>query len=213
MSPALEDVVPTKLPPLDQWGERIIAPVPFMDDLRNLIVTLTPKRCPRWLFRYAPDLGIAIHPRPADPQYRRCLFECRALQVDGLRREWLEEKTRREWPRASLGLDFWIGEASRPRGESGPPMWAIKPRRRFWIDDSADWGAFRDRVDAAIVATALDERSGMSLLADRCLACGKGMYDPISMARTIGPECAARFQSWTGKYVRPPVVRVAEGGA
>jgi hypothetical protein len=40
------------------------------------------------------------------------------------------------------------------------------------------------------------------MLSHNCLICGRGLIDPISMARMIGPECADHYSIPTVRQIR-----------
>ena len=50
--------------------------------------------------------------------------------------------------------------------------------------------AFRERVLAELRSGRLDDYDAALMFGANCLLCGKGLTDPASMARRIGPECA-----------------------
>jgi hypothetical protein len=48
----------------------------------------------------------------------------------------------------------------------------------------------RDRLVAVMQTSCFGEATSLTkLLTANCICCGKGLTDPVSMARTIGPEC------------------------
>jgi hypothetical protein len=55
--------------------------------------------------------------------------------------------------------------------------------------DRNDQIAFRQRVVAALHPDHFAALRPELMLTAHCLACGKALTDPVSMARWIGPEC------------------------
>ena len=54
---------------------------------------------------------------------------------------------------------------------------------------AAPFIAMQDRIEAAFAAGFFDHLDPDSMLGRYCIICGKGLIDPVSMARLIGPEC------------------------
>ena len=59
-----------------------------------------------------------------------------------------------------------------------------------WKRDPAWRDPFRARVLAALRGDCFDSLRAEMMLSPACLVCGKGLTDPVSIARWIGPECA-----------------------
>jgi hypothetical protein len=104
--------------------------------------------------------------------------------------------------RRPLNAHIW---AKDPLGFYVEPEWC--PRRLFEVepfvgnitDPACGIGRIADAGRAAgydIIATDLVDRGYFTtsmppkMLSHHCMICGKGLTDPASMARWIGPECA-----------------------
>src|SRR5262249_16037565 len=46
------------------WQQKLLAPIPFLSELRATVLQHNAKRCPKWRFRVAQDLAVQIQPRP-----------------------------------------------------------------------------------------------------------------------------------------------------
>src|SRR5262249_39563262 len=46
------------------FQKRFIAPIPFLSELRVIVLQQNAKRCPKWRFRGAENLAIQIQPQP-----------------------------------------------------------------------------------------------------------------------------------------------------
>lgn len=161
-----------------------IVPAPKLAELRKFVLSLSEKRSPKWRFRLADDLVIRIQPKLTE----------RLLKFDG---EWLicgdpsETRLFDEQGKGPAGTflkvkfkitadaeDAWIMEAGSWSG------------RGKWL--ATDVLAARQRVIDVFAAGWFDDLNPRKMLSANCMCCGKGLLDPISMARMIGPEC---FQS------------------
>jgi len=74
--------------------------------------------------------------------------------------------------------------------------WFFGPRhlygRRMMTErlfDPAKAVRVRDRLVATFRDGKLDQITPAGMLSPNCMICGKGLTDPASMARMIGPEC------------------------
>jgi hypothetical protein len=174
-----------------------IPPLTFLAELREEVLKHSLKRMPKWKFRFAPDIVVQLQPQPTilPPAARlgricKCKyhhFVGAAVQMEGVTGEALKQLPKR----------------------SSLPWWQIK----FEIythdpDAKVDWflhrtsgtwqrNAVYDGVApfvARMVATLRDGYFTASMpprmLSHHCMICGKGLTDPASMARWIGPECA-----------------------
>jgi hypothetical protein len=205
MSPALENVAPPK--PYDWWANVLrMARIPFLVELREMILEQSNTRMPKWRVKYSSDLAAVIQPRPefavmkGDP-----VFLWIAAQGEHPAATWFEKPP--------AGVKMMKG-AIRLRDTA----WSFRPRA-FWAPwaggewrwhstrwrpvDPAAMLAFRDRILDALQHTHLGGESATTLLSPACMICGRRLTDPVSEARRIGPECAGRHPSI-------PVIRVPE---
>ena len=170
---------------------KTIPPITFLAELREEVLKHSLKRMPKWKFRFAPDIVVQLQPKPTilpigrKPKHQH--FVGVAVMMEGVTSEALKQTPRRPCP----------------------PWWQIK----FEIythnpTTSMDWvldrtgGGWQGGSDRAGVSTpfarfAAALRGGYfaasmppRMLSHHCMICGKGLTDPASMARWIGPECA-----------------------
>jgi hypothetical protein len=175
-----------------------IETVPFIEpiaELREEVLKHSLKRMPKWKFRFAPDIIVQLQPKPTvlpseaamargvKPKFH--LFKGIAVMTEGVAASALKQLP------------------SRPC----LPWWQIK-FEVFAVDPGTDWtfqrtsGRWQYEADKAGVPTLVQRivttlRGGFftasmpaQMLSHNCVICGKGLTDPASMARWIGPECA-----------------------
>jgi hypothetical protein len=179
--------------PVEFWQPAELPPIPFLADLREIVLDHSEKRCPKWRFRFAPELGMQIQPRPVVMisaaakargwRQRVILFQGVAVQGEDLSLA------------AFLPGNSHLGEFRLNFdlfAEEGAEAWAFKAKNVRWRrgQDHTLAIPFRDRVAAELRAGRLDRLSADMMFQPACLICGKGLTDPASMARWIGPECA-----------------------
>jgi hypothetical protein len=172
-----------------------IPSISFLAELREEVLKHSLKRMPKWKFRFAPDIVVQLQPKPTmlpseaamargiKPKFH--LFEGIAVMTEGVTAEALKRL---------------------PQGQC-PPWWQIA-FELFASDPGTDWtfhrtsGRWQWRADVTGVPTLVQRivtilRGGFftasmpaQMLSYNCVICGKGLTDPASMARWIGPECA-----------------------
>ena len=209
------------------WDEVLIGAVPFLRELRELVLERAIRKFPRWRFRLAPDLLCQLQPRPIDATVRErglgplppfeeasrffnarqklVLFEGRAIAGADVQATDFEHR-RPEVRRC----DFRILD----RGDDEHELWAFKLHGLSY--DPAVAGSrvlawwLPTRVRDALSPDFGQDRVPAHFLSDHCLVCGKALWDPPSIARRIGPECAG-----TGRAVSPVyrMIRTGEGDA
>ena len=160
-----------------------IEPIPIFAALRQALLEHDdPKRrWPKWQFIFAPDLAIQIQPRADVGRYWRVEFRCIAIQGP---------EPQRHHFRGYFG-EFAYMRFDLARMASNGELMLVPTGYRGKLT-SPEFGALRDRVIAALRPTEVGEVKAR-LLSYRCLICSKGLTDPISMARLIGPECAQEY--------------------
>jgi hypothetical protein len=184
----------------NKWQARPIKPAPLLAELRDRVFRQSEKRSPKWKFRLAPDLVVQIQPKLTTALLK---FECRAVQCAGADTTSFAQQGRRQTER-----DWW--QLSFDLTATAPDEWLLKPTGYTWSKPTHDvWersnaaervlsyetnreNAHRlpDRVIAAFEAGHFDRLRPEIMLGHNCMICGKGLTDPVSMARFIGPECA-----------------------
>jgi hypothetical protein len=85
--------------------------------------------------------------------------------------------------------DWWVTEFNLLGSSSG---WLLIPRP---FGHSRKLGASEEMFPEmhrrlSVELSKLCKLSSQSMLSPACLACGRALTDPVSMARLIGPECA-----------------------
>jgi hypothetical protein len=172
-----------------------IPSIPFLAELREEVLKHSLKRMPKWKFKFAPDIVMQLQPKPTvlpseaamargiKPKFH--LFEGIAVMTESATVNALKHLPRRPCP----------------------PYWQIK-FELFAADPGTDWtfrrtsGCWQHGADRTGVSTLVQRavtilRNGFftaskpaQMLSYNCVICGKGLTDPASMARWIGPECA-----------------------
>jgi hypothetical protein len=171
----------------------MIAQIPKLAELREAVLTHSEKRKPKWGFRLAADIVMELQAQTvsllsataAARGYKQALlkFEGQAVLVDGAGKRDLERWRTPACKRTFTLLQF-----------DGDPDWQLT--FRSWYRPRNDDPGRLERLDAAILAALQDGGIFTKLTPERmlkpaCMICGKGLTDPASMARWIGPECAA----------------------
>jgi hypothetical protein len=90
-----------------------------------------------------------------------------------------KHKTRRQYCRVTFDLRVFDG------------LWAFKARSGRWSRGGPreDLYKVRQRAVDALTPEHFADLNPAMMLAPNCMCCGKGLTDPVSMARWIGPEC------------------------
>jgi hypothetical protein len=111
-------------------------------------------------------------------------FECLAILCENASRE-LFAISRREVDREYWRLGFELRATI-------PEEWELKPRSTGWKRGADRWRLveLRDRIVAAFHNGSFSRLRPEIMLGSHCMICGKGLTDPVSQARFIGPECA-----------------------
>jgi hypothetical protein len=166
--------------PLNFWVPTPIRPQHALADLRAYVLARSEKRLPRWRFRIDPDLVVQIQPKLSQAFAR---FECTALLCEGANAKLLTQ-SRREISREYWRLSFDIKATA-------ADAWVLRPTHAGWqrATNPSAFPAMRERLVAVFHSDTFNNLAPANLLVPHCLACGKALTDPVSMARMIGPEC------------------------
>jgi hypothetical protein len=169
----------------------VIEPIPTLASLRDTVLRLNEKRCPRWRFRLAPDVVLQLQPRPDHH-----LFEGIVIQGPGITKDHFTHRA--NWYGSGLtviDVDIDDGEKIRyyldaahltPRNEPAPGQWTVWLGKWYHTSQTA-----LDLKESTIAALPrLQELDDALMFLPACLLCGKVLTDPVSRARLIGPECA-----------------------
>jgi hypothetical protein len=165
------------------WVAQDIPAIPLLRELNDWVIKQNEKRLPKWKFRLADDLAVQIHSRLT--RAHAMLFECVALQADSLSVKLFLE------PNLLRGQRYWRMGFKLFANASDAATWTFKPTslsrdRDYSRSDKVD---FCQHVVAALHPDHFASLHPDLMLSPNCMCCGKGLTDPVSMARWIGPEC------------------------
>ena len=173
-----------------------IAPIPKLAELREVVLARSEKRKPKWGFRLAPDTVMELQAQPCHllsegakaKGYKQAVvsFEGCAVITERASEEHLKRLP-------SARVPFFKRKFSLLQFE-GEPDWQFA--HTGWYRTLDDDPRPAERLDAAILAALQGDGifaklAPENMLRTACMICGKGLTDPASMARWIGPECAA----------------------
>jgi hypothetical protein len=172
-----------------------IPAVSFLAELREEVLKHSLKRMPKWKFRLAQDLIMQLQPKPT------------VLPSDFAMARGIKPMLQ-QFEGVAIMTENVKGDALKrlPQGPC-PPWWQIKfvlyalePDAdwtfsstgwcRKWEADVAGVPTLTQRIVAAFRAGLFGAGMPAQMLSHNCVICGKGLTDPASMARWIGPECA-----------------------
>jgi hypothetical protein len=171
------------------WNPVAIPTMPMLAALREAVLIRSTKRMPKWKFRVVSDIVMQIQPRPATTTKANRgglpWFDCIAVVCDGVDETMLKDPPRDSWKlefRLTIGNDAVSGCAA---------TWSFDVRRVGFhtgrqIEDCL---TVRERLIDIMPVAFVKLRPAM-MLKPACLACGKTLIDPVSMARWVGPDCA-----------------------
>lgn len=202
------DLSNTLSPQIDRaiWNPVAIPPMPMLAALREAVLARSTKRMPKWKFRVAPDIVAQIQPRPATRTKinRDGLpwFDCIAVVRDEVDGAMLKDPPRDSW-RIRFRLTI-----SSDRMARVPTTWSFKVSA-VGIYTGCQFNECLPVYDRLldILPLAFERLQPGMMLRPACLACGKALTDPVSMARWIGPECAG-----TSSSIMPFTVMLSEAG-
>jgi hypothetical protein len=172
-----------------------IPAIPFLIELREEVLNHSLKRMPKWKFRLAPDLIMQLQPKPT-------MLPSALAIARGIKTQW------QRFEGVAVMSENVKGDAlKRLPQRPCPPWWQIK-FELYATEPDANWifsrtsGYWQRGADVTGVPTLVRRivaafRAGLfgtgmpaQMLSHNCVFCGKGLTDPASMARWIGPECA-----------------------
>jgi hypothetical protein len=167
--------------PQDFWTAIAIKPAPMLAELRSMVLARSENRSPKWKFRLASDLVLQIQAKLTTKLLR---FDCLAVRCDRADLGTLLHSPRKiDRPHWTLGFKIQADT---------PDAWMLKPYSTGWgrTGDRSGVYILRDQIITAFQEGRFDRLNPEILLGSHCLCCGKGLTDPVSQARHIGPECA-----------------------
>jgi hypothetical protein len=171
-------------------------PINFLRDLREEVLKHSLKRMPKWKFRLSADIVMQLQPKPtylpstaaielgfARPEFIR--FEGMAVKVDGGADGAMLIRLPRGYHHNYWQRKFEVVAYN-------DTEWLLNFRGGCWKYGAPQEG--NESLKAAVVSALRDgffnQLTPAAMLSPHCLICGKGLTDPASMARWIGPECA-----------------------
>ena len=172
-----------------------ISPIPFLAQLREEVLKRSLKRMPKWKFRVASDLVLQLQPKPTVMLSQAAMergfkpklqhFEGAAVMTENVTIAVFKQLPHRPCPP-------WWQLKFNLYAEALDADWLFKPAGGRWQAgaDRAGVDAIAQRLVAGFRTGFLDGSSPVEVLSHHCMICGKGLTDPASMARWIGPECA-----------------------
>jgi hypothetical protein len=169
--------------PLEYWDPTQIAPIPLLQELNDWVIKRNERRLPKWKFRFASDLAAQIQPKLT--RAHAILFEGAALRTENVSvKLFTEPKLLHD------GRQYWRMKFILSRSEQDT-VWRFKPKSAGWGRGSPKDGVIelRQRMITALHPDRFARLTPDLMLSPHCLCCGKGLTDPASMARWIGPEC------------------------
>jgi hypothetical protein len=188
--------VMSRFPP-DFWKPAPIQSVGKLPQLRAQVIAQNERRMPKWKFRFAADFVCQIQPKVSEKLTE--LFECHAFEFPGADGKVFQSRTfaraSGQWADCKFRI-YWIenigwvvkltsaGAFRTIDPESSNPL--SRTRLTFNVSDAV---AFRERLVRFFDGTFFNYFAPGKMLAHNCMVCGKGLTDPASMARMIGPEC------------------------
>lgn len=167
------------------WVPADIPPSPMLAQLARDVFAKSEQRTPKWKFRISSDLIVQIQPKPSSK--RLMWFDCHAIVADGANAEMFKKR-----PRGVSKFHFHLLVETEDQ-------WQFKLRSMpYELADNGQWVepshetklARRGRLIAIFDGKRFEKLDQSLMLVPHCLACGKALTDPASMARWIGPECA-----------------------
>ena len=166
---------------LEFWRAVPLAPIPMLQQLNTWVIQQNEKRLPKWKFRFAPDLAVQIQPKLT--RAYALLFEGKAIMAEAVSVQMFTE------PKTLRGIRYW-SLSFQLRCREGETAWEFKPTSR----EHSCGGSHAEiiplrRVLDMLTPQRFAEFTPDLMLSPHCLCCGKGLTDPVSMARWIGPEC------------------------
>jgi Family of unknown function (DUF6011) len=184
--------------PVEFWFAETIPPIPLLQQLNDWVIQQNEKRLPKWKFRFAPDLAIQIQSKLT--RKHAVLFEGVAIRTENLSAKRFTE------PKTLEGSAFWKLAFGLFCGSEDPTVWHFKAKsvHRGHGCVSSRLVELRRQIIDALHPERFAHLSPDRMLCHACLCCGKGLTDPASMARWIGPEC------WGSASINAPRLFKAE---
>jgi hypothetical protein len=152
----------------------------LLTELRTFVLQRSDKRMPKWQFRLDDDLVMQLQPQAKEPfpGTERELFRGRAIHGRDIPLNAFKDKS----------LCGFVQMHFRLYTLPNSTAWKFRLGMLQGHCDNTEVLALRDRILTALIQ--LEQLDASNMFQPACLACGKKLTDPISMARWFGPECA-----------------------
>ena len=161
------------------WPAVRLPEIPFLQSIYDGVLERSEKRMPKWKFRLAPDVIMQIQPKLTRAGR---LFHWTALKCEGADEKMFSSPRTRARPHITSGGTL--------RDVDGGAGYVLKATSIGWSTDLNRVAglALHEQIVAAFRDGRFDKFTP-EMLGNHCLICGKGLTDPVSQARFIGPEC------------------------
>jgi len=162
--------------------------IPFLDVLRGACLSRSVSHLPIWRFRVAPTFLIQVQPRPATQVQPGITVLFRGIGAT------VESGTA---PPAILTQSqfeihgLWERRCFELVQHAGDKRWRLNRRGGFHHRRAGGLWSVDRRLAKVFTGDFFRELEPGALLGENCLICGAPLSDPVSMARGVGPECAA----------------------
>jgi hypothetical protein len=168
--------------PHDFWRAIPLTLVPVLQQLNEWVIEQNEKRLPKWKFRFAPDFAAQIQPKLT--RAYALLFEGKSIMAEAVSVRMFTE------PATLRGSTYW-GLSFSLLCHHGGTAWEFKPTYARWGRDHSydELIQLKQRTIDVLTPDRFEKLTPDLMLSPHCLCCGKGLTDPASMARWIGPEC------------------------
>jgi hypothetical protein len=159
-----------------------LPPIHFLRELREEVLKHSHRRMPKWRFRLSADAVMQVQSKPTD-----CLS---IVRFDGLAVKAIDGACSVMLDRIPTGEIWWRQKLDLHGYDNN--KWFLSFIGCLWTYGAPLEGkqALQDAVLSAFRDGFFDRPTPKAMLSPQCLICGKGLTDPASMARGIGPECA-----------------------
>jgi Family of unknown function (DUF6011) len=168
--------------PAEFWYPISLPPIALLRELGEFVINKNERRQPKWKFRFGPDIAVQLQPKVT--QQYAILFNGMAVRCAGVTVEAFKQpKTLQGKTHVQIGFRL-------SSKRSDPGVWEFKPGSVDRYD--VPWSVAMELRASVIEGLRKLDSVGLTaaaMLSPSCMICGKALSDPISTARSIGPEC------------------------
>ena len=179
------------------WFPEPIPSIPLLQQLNDWVIKQNEKRLPKWKFKFVSDLAVQVQSKLT--RKHAILFECVAIQTENVTAKHFTE------PKSLRGSAYWRLTFILFHDEQDT-AWQFKAKSAGRGPGCPASGLIelRQQIIDVLHPNCFAHLSPDRMLSPACICCGKGLTDPASVARWIGPEC------WGSGSVNIPRVFKAE---